>query len=649
MKLNMTKTKGQLTILAIFVGLCSMFLTSVLIPKPIESTMNNSGATNYQLVTPLPIAAAYAGQYSNGSYFWIDGATWQILEVNSNYTLIEADAISNVTSGTVWMENLTFNYNLTIPKGVSVTENLNGRTRIFINQADSDRSPYTISGGLGNDDGYYFCQDSIGRYLNSYTSTDAATAIQSAINSSTSGETIFIKTGTYALTCQTYLGTERVSLFLNNKSNITIEGESGTVLKLANNQNATMIAIYNGATHNRITGITFDGNKANNLGVEAGMLHPDGVTISLNSMANSVDQSLFTNVKGHPVLIITKSNQNLIHDNTFYNNDWFDIAASGNSAGNIFQNNILNSSIGLESYLSSDTVFAGNSLYNTPRASALSGAVSSIHLDGQDTVYGNYIYNSSRSGIILSPNSKPEQIYGNTIVNPCQNQVAGDAGIYIAGNSKNVWGNTITGSLGRGIYVNYGNDNIISNNYVSNSTLQGILIYQNSNSNIISNNRVFRNLRDIDVEGSPQPQGNILEYNDLSNSSSSFRIYDAGANTLIESNILANSPKVAVNLAGTATTVVGNLGYNPLGYIKNPISGSTFYLVDFGTNSTWISGATYTNWQSPKTLYINGTTVTSITVNGQVTGLGSGSIILQPSDTFSVSFLTAPMIKVMGQ
>lgn len=463
---------------------------------------------------------------------------------------------------------------------------------------------------------------------NILTSNDATLVIQTVINLASSGQAIYLKSGIYQVNYQLTIGnSERVCLSIINKSNISIIGETGTTLKLADNQNATVLAIFNSALQNHITGIIFDGNKINNPGINSGMLHPDGITISVNSNYNKIDGCEFTNFRSHPLLIISRSDRNVIYNNSFYNNDWYDIAASGGSFMNVFQNNVINSSIGMESFLKSDTIMTDNSLFNSPRSNAVASAVSSIHLDGKDIVSSNVIYNSSRSGIIASPDDQPQEIYNNTIVNPCGNRVGGDAGIFIDGNNKNVTSNTIIGSFGHGIYIEYGNFSIIARNRITNSSLMGILIYERSQSNVIIENRIFNNFRDIDIEGSPQPSYTIIRNNDLSDSSSTCLIYDRGLNT----------------------EIMGNIGYNPMGRVREPIAGSTHILVDAGTNSTWISGVTYVNTQSPKTISVNGGSVSSIIVNEQSMEMTNGPIILQPLDKITITFSIPPIIEVTAQ
>jgi hypothetical protein len=74
----------------------------------------------------------------------------------------------------------------------------------------------------------------------------------------------------------------------------------------------------------------------------------------------------------------------------------------------------------------------------------------------------------------------------------------------------------------------------------------------------------------------------------------------------------------------------------PVGHITNPIL--TGALWDYqGTSSTFVSGTTYTNYESPKILYISGGTITAISVDSQSLAITTPVIVLQPLDTFSIT------------
>ena len=125
----------------------------------------------------------------------------------------------------------------------------------------------------------------------------------------------------------------------------------------------------------------------------------------------------------------------------------------------------------------------------------------------------------------------------------------------------------------------------------------------------------------------------------------------AGVNGAILANNQLISCSTPIADSGVSTVIYNNTGYNPVGIINNPFRGNNHVLLDLGgDNATWSSAATYTNWESPKTLYISGGTVTAVVQNGQTIFSATGcTVILQPSDTFSITFSSVPTIKVEGQ
>lgn len=385
-----------------------------------------------------------------------------------------------------------------------------------------------------------------------FSGSDATEVIQSAINALVNGGRIFIKRGVYTLTCKTTHDSERVCISLAGKRNIEIVGEgSGTVLRLADNQNATIISLYNGARFNRIMNIRFDGNKENNPEVEAGVLHPNGVNIRLNSNHNIVQDCIFENITAHPILIITTSHRNLIIGNYFENNDWYDVAASGDSIGNVVARNVISNSIGLESFLGSNTVFAENTIYSSPRAGATALAVSSIISDGNDIIAYNMIVGSYRTGIRSSMDTKPNTIIGNVIIDPCKGNVDNDAGILVYGSNKLVEGNIVVGSSQRGIYVR-GNGNVITGNFVTGSARQNILLH-NVNGNRVTANIVYNGSIDIHVDSGSD---NVIESNYVSGSSASPIILISGDRHVISGNVIKDVNSIAVSLFGTGAIYV---------------------------------------------------------------------------------------------
>ena len=80
-----------------------------------------------------------------GWYFVSDGESGKT--VFSSTVLLDATdyALSSTTSGNVLLDGVYFDYGLDVPVGVSVTESVDGLVRVFVNEADRQGSPYTVS------------------------------------------------------------------------------------------------------------------------------------------------------------------------------------------------------------------------------------------------------------------------------------------------------------------------------------------------------------------------------------------------------------------------------------------------------------------------------------------------------------------------
>lgn len=95
---------------------------------------------------------------------------------------VEAACVSALSGGIILMQDVAHNHSQVLPANVTVIENKNGAERAFIDDASSINGYYTVTIGAGDDAGKYFCQDSQGRYINPYTSTNSSTTIQYAID-----------------------------------------------------------------------------------------------------------------------------------------------------------------------------------------------------------------------------------------------------------------------------------------------------------------------------------------------------------------------------------------------------------------------------------------------------------------------------------
>lgn len=96
-----------------------------------------TATTNYILDTPLPTGAYYVGQYSNSSYFAINGSTWNNFLISTNASLIIQTCIDNLTPGRSTPETviLSGNFSKSVPINVPAYTNLVGYSAVIKNNA----------------------------------------------------------------------------------------------------------------------------------------------------------------------------------------------------------------------------------------------------------------------------------------------------------------------------------------------------------------------------------------------------------------------------------------------------------------------------------------------------------------------------------
>ena len=294
------------------------------------------------------------------------------------------------------------------------------------------------------------------------------------------------------------------------------------------------------------------------------------------------------------------------------------------------------------------TSVVGNSIINCYEGLEIHSVMNSYMQDYgsyENVISGNAVYNCTKHGIIAD-GSWNTLITANT-VKDCGFKGSfdgnGGTGIRIIGQNIDVFGNSVFDSYESGIEVT-GSNNKISDNYVEGSSQVTSKLWEQIGVNGTAANTVISD--------------NTVVNNPVRSTIAKYGIWvraGAGTGTIIEGNDVYGSGANAtagIECDVTNVTVINNPGYNPKGYIANPIAATTYSIIDMGgTNSTWVSATTYTNFQSPKTLYLSGGTITALIVDGQTlfTTAGSYAIVLELGDTFSVTFSAAPTITVIGQ
>jgi hypothetical protein len=120
----------------------------------------------------------------------------------------------------------------------------------------------------------------------------------------------------------------------------------------------------------------------------------------------------------------------------------------------------------------------------------------------------------------------------------------------------------------------------------------------------------------------------------------------------ISQNVLGSSGGSLITLLGSASMVVGNSGYNPVGNIVNPwpaAGGDLTNQVASGSQDPQ-SATVYTVRHSPKTIVVTGGDVSQIAINGAATGLSAGTFKLGLGETIAITYnTTAPTTSVFAE
>jgi hypothetical protein len=676
LRIDSSKLKRQLTKASV-VGILGLFLVGALYIEVPIARAETIATTGYILDTPLPIADWYIGKYSTNNYFAINGSNWDNLmagvgstawsSYTSNYTKIEELVLGQVTSGIVYTKEVPFDLALmnSIPRYVSVVESVNGLQRTFINPLDSQGSPYTISVSGVN----YFGADKQNQIC--FTSTNATLVGTNAVNSLTVGrtwkETVLFK-GTFVFDS---------TLMVPSYTKIILDGK----ISLSNYVNVSIISNKDfsttGNTQIELQGGEWDGNQANELAQSANALYFSNCS-KLSVHGTTIHDSAMYGLRvgsGQSTSIYDPNSSVEIYDNVFYNNrnDHVVVACSGSAWGNYFYGTTVYNYFALVN--ATQFKLFGNTFNRTNDGNAAIGIEYNSY---GNTITGNTILNAGmgiQSYASGGDNGFNTISFNNIIFDSITYSGAGYVGIY-GGFNDTINGNTIkgyingTGSNGVGIVIK--SKSTITNNEIVNC-LQGILTANTTGSSVISGNRIayelggsagwygiYANADNLVISGNL-----ISGYRDNSNGEA---IVTKGANNLITGNRINNcrygvlsGSDVSVNtisnndLTGCTnflavasdTKVYQNNGYNPVGYLANPFTGVTLNMLDTGNNATMTTDFVYTICNSAKIIYVSGGTVTAITVNGQATGLTSGTFTLQPTNTFSITFSSAPTLKVM--
>ena len=265
--------------------------------------------------------------------------------------------------------------------------------------------------------------------------------IQEAINNATSGDTIFVHSGTYN---EHVIVNETVSLVGEDRDSTIIDGnETGSVVKItANNVSIEGFAIKNSGTHT----IEYDSG----IFVD----HSSGNNISHNMMINNdYGISLYSSIN------------NVVSGNMMINNDYgISLYSSINNV--VSGNTITNNYEGISLYYSVNNVVSYN-IISSNNYEGISLYYSVNNLLSYNTIINNY------AGMYLALYSSNNTIYLNNFNNTLRQVWSGSANIWDNGLEGNYWSNfNGPDSDGDGIIdIPY----IINENNTDNYPLMGIL------------------------------------------------------------------------------------------------------------------------------------------------------------------------------
>lgn len=213
---------------------CVLMVVSMVMVQ--SANANSMATTGYYLATPYSPYDWLVGRFSTGLIYAINGSSWANMmtwptpaawsSLAGNNTGVVDATLTATSAGTIYLKEVAFDYALTIPANVQVIENVNGLTRTFVASSESTGSPYTISIDTVNTT-YYMCQDSAGRFLDTWTSLNASSVFWNSLANNTK---IIIASGTFtAAAGSDLIGTDSPMYFEN--TTIWGSGKGITILK----------------------------------------------------------------------------------------------------------------------------------------------------------------------------------------------------------------------------------------------------------------------------------------------------------------------------------------------------------------------------------------------------------------------------------
>lgn len=479
-----------------------------------------------------------------------------------------------------------------------------------------------------------------------FQSPSSSQVFNSAIGNCSAGSSIDFEPGLYVV--------DKMWSMLD-VSNITLSFQQGSELLARDNLDTSVLMVgmpYNPSNNITITGITINGNAekqeitySNSWNQGEVIQYPNGITLAGSN--NTITNARIYNCRVMGIAVAWTAN----------NGDFTPETNNGIAFSEIYD-------CGWNGAIFYGSPLSTNSYLTKSRVGSCSDAGVSVTGGINTLISGNYFHDmntstgseNSRVGIAIEGGSN-STISDNIIINSC-------IGIGNWGYPNNkIVNNWI--SVSGDFYVSYGsggswhpnNPTVFHETWGIVSSGRNNIIAKNNIVGMLSNTTSgYYNLGGNGIWLSNEEQSQIFG-NTISNCQG-YAIYinvgdGKSKNNIISENLLISNSKNVFDNNVPQNIFINNTGYNPIGPLTNYIVGNYLndgFAVGVWGSSNWTSSTVYTNSGSIKVVSITKGDVTSITHNGETIFTSTNcSLMLQPGDTFSVTFSSTPVIEVLGK
>jgi parallel beta-helix repeat protein len=378
---------------------------------------------------------------------------------------------------------------------------------------------------------------------------DDYATIQEAINHASSGDIIFVRSGTYY---EHVVISKGVSLVGESRGTTVIDGPgSGNVINIT-------------YPYYEVYGVYITNLTIRNGGSWYPLQEGSGIFVYRARNVNITNNIITNNWNG---IVLQESRDICINDNNISSNIYRGIEVNNSENVTIIENVISKNEDGVSLHLSSSNVLKLNNIsFNT-----LCGIW--ISSGSENTLIGNVVSNNTRDGLVLKGDE-------NTIMN---NIISGNGGygICIEGCNNSIIGNVVSsnGKISEykkiGIYLRGFGNVLISNNIIMNGEI-GILTNYDSNNSFINNS--------------------VSLHSEIG-----IGLFSSINNTYIHNSVCSNKVGISLGTDSCGSRFIGsNIWNNSAGILISSANNNTFYHNNFINNSLQVYDRSWDRpWISP--------------------------------------------------